>query len=58
MLPGRREGSHPYPALWSGSSPTHACLLKSCFALTVAYWIMWLWHLNSLLDLSYLGPWG
>lgn len=40
------------------SSPTHGCLLKRCFGLTVAYWIMRLWHLNSLLDLFYLGPWG
>lgn len=54
----RSEGSHPCQAFQSLSCPTYRCLLKRCFGLTVAYWIMWLRHLNSLLDLFCLGPWG
>lgn len=58
MLTERNEGSHPCQAFWSLSCPTYRCLLKRCFDLTVAYWIMWLWHFNSLLDLFCLCPWG
>lgn len=54
----RSEGSHPCRAFQSLSRPTYRCLLKRCFSLTVAYWIMWLRHLNSWLDLFCLGPWG
>lgn len=32
--------------------------VKNQRGLTVTYWIMWLWHLSSLLHLFYRGLWG